>query len=75
MQCPFCEAEMEQGFIYGRRDCGLLWLPLDEKLPLTITEKAIKTCNGLLLGEKPFWENTKLEFHVCRKCNAGVSKF
>lgn len=75
MQCPFCGTEMEQGFIYGRRDCGLLWLPLGEKMPYMITKNAIKARNGLLLGERPFPENTKLEFFICRKCNAGLSKF
>ncbi|WP_397355352.1 PF20097 family protein [Oscillibacter sp.] len=34
MQCPFCRSEMEKGFIYGRKGCGLVWLPLEEKLPL-----------------------------------------
>lgn len=75
MQCPFCGAEMEQGLIYGRRDCGLIWLPLGVKMPYMLTENAIKTRNGLLLGKKPFPEETKLDFYVCRKCNAGVSKF
>ena len=75
MQCPFCGNEMEQGFIYGRKDCGLMWLPKDEKLPLTITENAVKTRNGLILGKRQFPENTRLEFYVCRKCNMGVSKY
>lgn len=75
MQCPFCGDEMEQGFIYGRRDSGLMWLPAGEKMSFFITEHSIKARNGLLLGQKPFPEFTKLEFYVCRKCNAGVSKF
>ena len=75
MQCPFCGSEMEKGFIYGRKDCGLLWLPSGEKLPLIITENNVKTHNGLLLGEKPFPENARLEFYICRECNTGVSRF
>lgn len=75
MQCPFCGTEMEKGFIYGLRNCGLLWLPFGEKLPPILTENAIKKRNGLLLGIKPFSENTQLEFYVCKNCNTGVSRF
>ncbi|WP_418884300.1 PF20097 family protein [Anaerotignum propionicum] len=75
MKCPFCGEEMEQGLIYGRIDSGLLWLPSKEKMPLTLTEASVKKRNGLLLGKKPFPENTKLDFCVCRKCSVGVSKF
>ncbi len=51
MQCPFCGAEMEKGFIYGRRDIGLLWLPQGEKLPPMLTENAVDKRHGLLLGK------------------------
>ena len=75
MQCPFCGAEMEKGFIYGRRDIGLLWLPQGEKLPPMLTENAVDKRHGLLLGKRPFPELTKLDYHVCRKCSTGVSRF
>ncbi|WP_312047941.1 PF20097 family protein [Anaerotignum sp.] len=75
MKCPNCGEEMEEGFIYGRRDSGLLWLPSKENLSLTLTESGIKKRNGLRLGKRPFPEMTKLDFCVCRKCGVGVSKF
>lgn len=75
MNCPFCGDELEPGYIYGRKDCGLLWLPAGKKAPLLVSEEAVMHQNGMILGERPGFENTKLEYHLCRKCRKAVSVF
>ena len=45
MVCPYCNMEMQKGYIPTRRDIGLLWYPEDVKRPIFVSsvDKAEKS--------------------------------
>lgn len=74
MICSCCNAEMEKGFIYAKKDLGIPWIPESESPPIIWTMSSVEAHNGIMLSE-PFLLSPKhctLEVWVCRKCKIGI---
>ena len=82
MNCPDCGAEMEKGYIIGRKNAGMPWYPENEKWTAVFSEKSMEKRNGLLLGKEGEFpmstlslKNAMLETYICRKCRKGVFSY
>lgn len=62
--CPFCNGEMEHGFLCTSQMYGFKWLP-----------EGVKKNGGMFFGNPKFeiFELDKLSFWVCKKCMKGVA--
>lgn len=71
MKCPFCNEEMEHGFLYTSQMYGFKWLPDGAKTP----DFKFKKNGSMLFGSPKFEisELDKLSFWVCKKCMKGVA--
>ena len=59
MTCPYCETEMEQGFIQGIR--GVIWSKYKKRLFLIAEDDDIDIATG-------FWFGSYAAACHCRKC-------
>ena len=59
MKCPYCETEMEQGFIQGAR--GVIWSKIKKRLFLVAEDDDIDITSGFLFG-------SHATACLCRKC-------
>ena len=76
MNCPFCGQRMEHGYLQGRRDMGIAWMPdNDRKTPLLYTESYVEKHGGLLLGKcVGLRDGYRISFYLCRTCQKGVAE-
>ena len=59
MNCPYCESEMEQGFIQGAR--GVIWSKHKKRLSLLAVDDDIDVTSG-------FWFGGHADAYLCRNC-------
>jgi hypothetical protein len=76
MKCPYCEKQMEKGYIYnGRKDAPLYWLPEDVKLPFLsiFSKEKIQKQRGLVFdGAGGFIRHSRMTAHICKSCGKGM---
>ena len=79
MKCPFCQTEMELGYIYGALGEPAFWLP--ETVDITydlawITVKYVESRNGFFLDEimkhTLFRSKEKPDSYYCEACHALI---
>ena len=63
MNCPFCNEEMRNGYIYGDR-YPLKWLPEKKNLVL-----GLWAMGGDTLGEGGFVDRPRVKANKCNACN------
>ena len=64
MKCPYCDREMEKGFIQGAR--GVLFSPDEKMLFYTISKKDIKITGSIFELASPA--------HYCYNCDCLIWK-
>lgn len=69
MECLKCGFEMTTGYIPVSKQ-PLMWLPLDEKPPMTIFGKPK---NGIKLSKIPAWTHIKVTSYYCKNCNIVIT--
>lgn len=65
MKCPYCNAEMTKGYIYGDR-YALKWLPATKDLFMGIWAKG-----GITLGESGLGR-PRVESFMCNACQKFI---
>lgn len=75
LNCPFCGAEMEHGFLYASQANGFPWLPDGAEPTRYIPDFRFKKKGGMLFGNPQFeaFEFDKLSFWVCKSCMRGIA--
>lgn len=63
MKCPYCEKEMEEGYILSARD-PLYWYPKDEEITF-----GRETENCVKLAKYPSWNRRKTVAYKCGSCS------
>ncbi|VEU81265.1 PF20097 family protein [Haploplasma axanthum] len=68
MECPYCNKEMEEGFIPASRMRNQ-WIKKGGKMPSTVfgTSK-----DGFALSEMPVWKTKKTISYYCYNCNIVI---
>lgn len=69
MECPYCKKEMSAGYIPASK-MALMWIPDNEKVPLTIYNK---TNVGVNLTKVPFWKMQKAKSYYCSNCKIVIT--
>jgi len=74
MRCPYCGEEMEKGYIYGKRDLGIPWIPASDRPPLLWKKSSVQAHNGIMLSEPALLSpvGCTRETWVCRTCKKGL---
>lgn len=67
MNCPICGNEMKFGKIVARAGAGLFWLPDEEKIGFTASNKAIEKRNGIVLVDCYEFRISQ-KAYVCEEC-------
>ena len=77
MVCPYCNMEMQKGYIPTRRDIGLLWYPEDVKRPIFVSsaDKAEKS-GGILFNQPEFgFGDCSVTAYICRSCRKCIISY
>ena len=74
-KCPYCGEDLEEGTLRNRG--GTFFLPIDEKVPLTYTKKAMEKRGAILLPPQ-YYSLKAPDSHtafVCRGCKMIILPF
>ncbi len=74
MNCPYCNKEMEKGYISDSRRYRMLWLPEGTNFFLN-TKKSITKHNGIILCELPWLEWEAPVAYACKECKKVIIEY
>ncbi|WIV13046.1 PF20097 family protein [Proteiniborus sp. MB09-C3] len=74
MNCPYCNKEMEKGYISDNRRYKMLWLPEGTGFFLR-TEKNIKKHNGMIISKSHLLEWDNPVAYACRICKKVIIEY
>ncbi len=74
MNCPICGNEMKLGNIGARAGGGLFWLPDEEKVKITVSNKIIEKHNGIVLVDCNEFRIHR-EAYVCEECRKIIMDY
>lgn len=69
MECPYCKKEMLDGYIPASH-MALMWIPENEKVPLTVFNK---TRVGVNLTKLPISKMQKAKSYYCSDCKIVIT--
>ena len=78
MKCPFCQTEMELGYIYGVSGRAVFWLPEEADIVelVSISIKRVKKFGGFVLDKvtkHAFIPKQKPDSYYCEACHALIT--
>ncbi|MGI6224763.1 MAG: PF20097 family protein [Peptococcales bacterium] len=74
MNCPYCNEEMEKGFLHASSSAGMYWLKEGDSIILN-TAKSIKKNNGILLCKPSMFGPAKSMAYICKQCQKIIIDF